>query len=516
MSHPESCRPPRERRDLSGKKSPAVPAATRQTPGFTATLSFRAGVPIAAGVLLALIPAPAGLEPHAWHYFAVFVAVILAVITEPVPSAAVGLMGVTFVGVTQLVFTPAQLASPSFRAPSEAIKWALSGFANSTVWLIFGAFVFAMGYEKTGLGRRVALVLVKTLGGRTLGLGYAIAFTDLLLAPFTPSNTARSAGTLFPVLRSIPELYGSRPGESPRRIGAYLMWVAFAATCVTSSMFVTALAPNPLALELMRKINGVDVTWMQWFRAFLPIGGPLLLALPLLVYWIFPPGVKTSVEVPAWAARELAAMGGVTRREGIMAGLVLVALALWIGGARFVDPTIVALVAIVLMLCTGVVTWDEILANTRAWNVLTWFATLVVLGDGLSKVGFAAWFGAHAAGWVEGFSPTVVLVLLVICFFVLHYLFASLTGHVTALMPVLLAAGAAVPGMPVRTLALLFAFSLGLMGVLTPYATGPAPVYYSCGFLTRREFWRLGLVFGAIFLVALLAIGVPTLLPTPP
>ena len=70
---------------------------------------------------------------------------------------------------------------------------------------------------------------------------------------------------------------------------------------------------------------------------------------------------------------------------------------------------------------------------------------------------------------------------------------------------------AAVPGMPVRTLALLLVFSLGIMGVLTPYATGPAPVYYGCGFITRRDFWRLGLIFGLIFLAALLLIGVPWL-----
>lgn len=470
----------------------------------------RAGIPLLAGLALALIPAPSGLATHAWLYFAVFVTVILGVITEPIPSAAVGFIGVTFIGVTQLVFTPAQLADPGFRAPAEAIKWALSGFANSTVWLIFGAFVFAMGYEQTGLGRRIALLLVRSLGGRTLGLGYAIAFTDLVLAPFTPSNTARSAGTIYPVLRSIPELYGSRPAESPRKIGAYLMWVAFAATCVNSSMFVTALAPNPLALELVKKATGIEISWMQWFLAFLPIGVPLLLTLPLVVYWIFPPEIRASAEVPAWAARELAAMGGVTRREAVMAGLVTIALALWIGGARFVDPTTVALVAISLMLICGVVSWDDVLGNKRAWNVLAWFATLVVLGDGLSKVGFAAWFGQHAAVWLGGFSPTVVMLALVAFFFLVHYMFASLTGHLTALMPVLLAAGAAVPGMPVRTLSLLLAFSLGLMGVLTPYATGPAPVYYSCGFLSRREFWLLGLVFGLIFLTALLAIGVAT------
>ena len=169
------------------------------------TRSLRVALPLVVGLAIALLPAPAGLEPHAWQYFAVFVSVILALITEPIPAAGVGLIGVTLIAVSGLAFTPAQLANPTFRVPAEAIKWALAGFANSTVWLIFGAFVFAMGYEKTGLGRRIALILVRWLGGRTLGLGYAIALSDLLLAPFTPSNTARSAGTIFPVIRNIPE-----------------------------------------------------------------------------------------------------------------------------------------------------------------------------------------------------------------------------------------------------------------------------------------------------------------------
>ena len=471
----------------------------------------RAAIPLLAGAAIALCPAPHGLAPNAWYYFAVFVAVVLGVITEPIPGAAVGLLGVTIVAALGLVFTPDQLAAPTFRAAPEAIKWALSGFSNATVWLIFGAFMFAMGYERTGLGRRIALVLVRQLGGRTLGLGYAIALSDVVLAPFTPSNTARSAGTIFPVLRNIPELYGSRPGESPRRIGAYLMWVAFATTCVTSSMFITALAPNPYALELIRKATGLEISWTQWFLGFLPIGAPLVLTLPLLAYWIYPPEIKKSAEVPAWAARELVAMGPVTRREITMAVLVLLALGLWIGGARFIDPTTVALAAISLMIVGGVVSWEDVLANKAAWNVLAWFGTLVVLGDGLSKVGLAAWFGAHASAWLSSYAPGVVMVLLVVFFFLVHYLFASLTGHVAALMPVLLAAGVALPGMPVRPLSPLLAYSLGLMGVLTPYATGPAPVYYGCGFIPRRDFWRLGMIFGLIYLAALLLVGVPTL-----
>ncbi len=481
------------------------------TSGKVAPLVWRAGIPLGVAALIALSPAPAGLAANAWYYFAIFAGVILALITEPLPSAAVGLIGVTLIAALGFPFSAAQKIDPSFRLPAEAIKWALAGFANSVVWLIFGAFVFAMGYEKTGLGRRIALGLVRRLGGRTLVLGYAIMLADLVLAPFTPSNSARSAGTIFPVVRGIPPLYASLPGESARKIGAYLMWTAFAATCVTSSMFVTAVAPNLLALELVKKATGIEVTWVQWFTSFLPIGAPLLLALPWLIYKIYPPEIRRSAEVPQWAAQELARLGTISRRELTMAALVVVALGLWIFGGNVIDAALVALVAVSLMIVCRVVSWDDILNHAAAWNTLVWFATMINLADGLNKTGFITWFGQHAAALLAGHSPLLVLVALVAFFYLVHYMFAGLTAHTTAVLPVMLAAGAAVPGMPVRTLALLLVFSLGIMGVLTPYATGPAPIYYGCGYITRRDFWRLGLIFGLIFLAALLLIGVPTL-----
>ena len=241
------------------------------------------------------------------------------------------------------------------------------------------------------------------------------------------------------------------------------------------------------------------------------MGGPLLLGLPLMVYWIHPPEIRANADVPLWAARELESMGRMSSREWMMASLVVMALGLWIFGGRVVDPTTVALLGISLMLICQVVTWDDILANRSAWNVLAWFATLVVLADGLNKVGFIGWFGTHAADMLAGFSPTVVMVALVGLFFGIHYMFASLTAHTTAVFPVVFAAGMAVPDLPVRTFALLLGYSLGIMGVLTPYATGPAPVYYNSAYFSRRDFWLLGLIFGVIFLGTLLLIGVPTL-----
>ncbi len=466
------------------------------------SLIWKSVLPLLLGVVIALFPAPQGLSLTAWYYFAIFAAVILALILEPMPAAAIGFIGVFLVATLGL-------AGPK---PSDSIRWALSGFSNTTVWLIFGAFMFALGYEKTGLGRRIALVLVEFLGKRTLGLGYAVAFSDLILAPFTPSNTARSAGTIFPIIRNIPGLYGSAPGETSRKIGAYIMWTAFATTCVTSSMFITALAPNLLALELVNKTAKISISWTEWFLGFLPVGIILFSVLPYLIYKIYPPEIKASTEVQAWATGELGKMGKFTRKELVMALLAILALTLWIFGGKIVDATTAAGVVISLMVITGIVTWDDILSNKAAWNVLVWFATLVAMADGLNKVGFVTWFAKSASALLTGMSPIVIMVCLVAIFFLVHYMFASITAHVTAVLPVMLAAGALVPGIPVKVFALLLCYSLGIMGIISPYATGPGPVYFGSGYVNRKDFWTLGLIFGLIFLAVLLAVGTPYLL----
>jgi L-tartrate/succinate antiporter len=174
----------------------------------------------------------------------------------------------------------------------------------------------------------------------------------------------------------------------------------------------------------------------------------------------------------------------------------------------------VALGAISLMVVLSVVSWDDIVANRTGWNVLVSFATMLTMAEGLAKTGVIDWIGRTVAGVLAGHAPLTVMALLVVLFFVVHYMFASLTAHATALLPVMLATGIAVPGMPVRTFTMLMVFSLGLMGVLTPYATGPAPVYFGSGYLPRGDFWRLGLIFGVIFLGTLLGLGLPSLLIT--
>ncbi|MBL8702038.1 MAG: DASS family sodium-coupled anion symporter [Alphaproteobacteria bacterium] len=466
-------------------------------------------------LLLASLPVPADLAPHAWCFFALFVGVVLALILEPLPSAAVGLIGVTLAALLSpwVLFSPAELARPGFRAPDAAVTWALGGFANGTVWLVFTAFVFAIGYDKTGLGRRIALRLVQAMGHGSLRLGYAVMLADLALAPFTPSNTARSAGTIFPIIRAVPPLYGSLPNDrSARRLGSYVMWTAFASSCVTSSLFLTALSPNLLAVAMIAATLGIEIGWGDWFLAAAPFCVPLLALLPLLAHALVRPTVRRSPEVVRWATSELAAMGGLSWREALLGVLVGIAILSWIFAGAFVNATVAALLVLALMLATGLVSWADVVGSRDAWDTLTRLATLMTLADGLNRTGFVAWFAAGLAGWIGDVPPVWGVVGLVGTYFASHYMFATTTAHTTAMLPVMLATLAGMPALPQGPTAMLLALSAGLMGVITPYATGPAPVYAGCGYISTGAFWRLGAVFGLLYLGSLLALGAPLLL----
>jgi L-tartrate/succinate antiporter len=455
-------------------------------------------LPLIVLALLWFVPAPEGLSQNAWHFLAVFLAVVVGLIIEPVPAALVGFTGISFVAVVGLIGNA-----------KESITWALSGFSNSVIWLIFAAFMFALGYKKTGLGKRVSLIMIKYMGKSSLGLGYAVAFSDLVLAPFMPSNTARSGGSVYPVAINLPHIFDSYPDKDPRKLGAYISWVAIATTCVTSSMFLTALAPNLLAVDLIAKSSGHAITWGEWAGVMLPLMIPLFLLTPWLTYVVYPPTQKTSPEAPAWAAEELKTLGAITFKEYLMAGLATVALFLWIFNKEFgVDSTTVAISIVSIMVLTNVITWDDLISNKAAFNVLIWFASLVAMASGLQKVGILKWIGDNTQTMLSGMTPITLMLSLIILFFLLHYFFASVTAHVTALIPIfmtiainLLAPEQVVP------FTIILAGSLGVMGIITPYATGPSPIWYGAGYISQAKWWGLGAIFGALYL-AVIIVGV--------
>lgn len=457
---------------------------------------IKMALPILVLVIVWFMPVPQGLNANAWHFMAVFLAVIVGLILEPVPAALVGLVGVCVAALLGLVG----------KTPAANVKWALSGFSNSIIWLIFAAFMFAMGYQKTGLGKRISLMMIKYMGKSSLGLGYAVAFADLVLAPFMPSNTARGGGTIYPIAINIPIIFNSTPENEPRKMGAYITWVAMAATCVTSSMFLTALAPNLLALDLIAKGANISIEWGAWAKIMVPLLLPLFLVTPLMVYLIYPPTQKKSPEAPAWAAEELKKMGPISFKEILMAIFAFLALVMWIFGKELkIDGTTAAIVVVALMVLSNIVTWEDVTGNKAAWNILVWFSTLVAMASGLKDVGVLGWIGKGTESYLAGLSPTMLMISMIVLFFLLHYFFASLTAHTTALMPIFIViAVKLIAPEQLPTFMILLSSAIGLMGIITPYGTGPSPIWYGAGYISQGTWWALGAVFAAIYMAVLL------------
>ncbi|WP_251517417.1 MULTISPECIES: anion permease [Staphylococcus] len=450
-------------------------------------------VPIVVGIILWLLTPirPAGLDVTAWHMFAIFVATIIGCITQPLPIGAVAMIGFSLTVLTGTVKTDT----------------AMAGFGNSSIWLIAMAFFISRGFVKTGLGRRIALQFVKLFGKKTLGLGYALLGVDLILAPATPSNTARAGGIMFPIINALSRSFGSKPEDgTERKMGAFLIFTEFQGNMITAAMFLTAMAGNPLAQSLA-KDQGVNITWMNWFLVALVPGIISLILVPFIIYKIYPPEIKSTPNAKSWAQGELDEMGKMHKNEKFMIGIFLIALILWIlGSVIHIDATLTAFIALSLLLITGVLTWNDVLKETGAWNTLIWFSILVMMANQLNKLGFIPWLSKAISSNLGGLSWPLVLIILVLFYFYSHYLFASSTAHVSAMYSALIGVAIATGAPPLYS-ALMLGFFGNLMASTTHYSSGPAPILYSAGYVSQNRWWTMNAILAIFYLIVWFGIG---------
>ncbi len=446
---------------------------------------------VAVGVIIWFMPIPTGIDHKAWQLFAIFVSTILGLILQPLPMGAIVLIGMTTTTLTDTL----------------SIGDALNGFSNGTVWLIFVAFMFARAFAKTGLGRRVAYWFIRAFGHKTLGLAYALAASDLVLAPGIPSGAARTGGVLFPIVRSLSSAFGSEPGESAGKIGRFIHLTTYQAHGINCAMFLTAMAANPMIVELAKKTANVELTWGTWALAAIVPGLLSLLVVTYVIYLIDRPEIRETPQAAQIAREELARMGAVTRDEKVVLCTFALALLLWMTGSMtHIEATVVALLGLGLMLLFGTITWDDVLGERTGWDTLIWFGGLVGMATMLSKLGMFKWFAATVSTEVTGMAWLPALIAIVLIYNYSGYLFASLTAHTVALYVPMLTVAVAV-GAPPLFAALLLAFFSSLCVSLTHYAGGPAPVYFGSGYVTLKRWWAIGFLVSVINIVIWLGIG---------
>lgn len=465
-------------------------------------------LPVVIGAILWLLTPvrPGGLSVQAWEMFAIFVATIVGCITKPLPIGGTTLIGLI---VTVLVgLAPVQNeVNPKTGAVNAGI---LSAFSNSASWLIAMAFIIAYGISKTGLGNRIAYWMIRRFGKRSIGIAYAITGLEIVLGALIPSNSARTGGVVWPVTESISKDYDSLPNDpSRKKIGAFLSFIAFHANVISTALFITGAAPNMVASQMAVQ-KGYTMSWISWFTAAIVPALIATIVIPLIIYKIFPPEIKETPDAKNWADEHLAEMGPVSKPEKIMSVIFLLAIILWVLSGIFkipqLDSTFVAFLAVGLLLITGVLTMQDALKQTGAWNILIWLSILVFMAGKLISFGFIDWFSKTIQTGLHGISWEIVLAVLVILMFYTHYFFASGTAHMTALYLPFLSVAVAT-GAPLALSAMLLAFTGAINASTTHYANGPASILATTGYIKQGEWWKFNFILGLVYLLIFGVIG---------
>lgn len=452
---------------------------------------------IALGFFIFLLPRPEGLGAEPWRVFAVFMGVVAGFVLRPLGMAPTVLLALL------------ALAVPGTVDYKELIR---NGYGHSTVWLVVAAFLIADAVEKTGLGRRLALLLMRLLGRTVMGLGYAIAASELILAPFIPSNTARGGGVISPIVIGLAESLGSKPGETSRLAGSYLVQVGGHANLVASAMFLTAMAGNTLIPSQVKGHLGIDFDYGAWVKGSIVPGLLSLALVPFVVRILEPPVVRDVSRVRARVGDELRALGPWKREEVSLVLLLLALLVLWTLGGHLepyglhLGTTTVALLGVVAVVVMRIRSWQEVASTWRAWDALIWVGGFVAIAEALKSSGLTFWFADRIEGSLSGWGTIGSVVLLAVVYFFSMYFFSQLTAHIAALAGAFFIVAAHVDSPPFLAAALIAYFSC-LCGAMTPWSSGPVIVYFQHGYVSVGRWMRNGLCMAILHLAIWLTIG---------
>ncbi len=439
---------------------------------------FRRLLVLAIGMLLWHSSIPWGIEPKAWQLFVLFISAIFAVLIDAFSIFVASLLAMTLAVLAQVLDT----------------NKAFSGFSEGFMLLILSSFLISNGVVKSGLGKRLALILIRRFGHSTLRLGYCIIATDALIGPGIPSNTARS-GVLYPIVRSLALDTGSQPEEGSRKsTGSFLMMTAITSLALSSSLWLTAMAANPISAGFGAQY-GVNMDFAHWI---LVSSVPTILAMiiiPYILYQTFPPTLKETPEAPEAAAEALKQMGPLSLKERSMGLIFIVMVIFWaLANALNLNLAIITFLGLAAMIIFEVISLKELQAEGgEALITFLWFAIMYVLSSTLNELGFMKVIGEKISGQLTGLSWPVVFIVLITMYVFIHYLFVSQTAHLLALFGVFLEVGNNAQ-VPVVLMVYMLAFATNFFSGLTPQASSANVLFCGSGYLTQQEVYKQGLI----------------------
>ncbi len=445
-------------------------------------------------------------DKGAWHIkvaMAMVVFVVFCFLTECIP-----LPGVAFCIGLILVFT-----GVTSRKAVAMLYW------SDACWFIMGSLMFAAAFVKTGVDKRVCLMIFKKLvvpNVRWITLIFFIIISPLasfisdhaLAAMFLPIGILLYQNSLTRDIPEDPEL-------------AKMLMISIAMACNIGGFGApSGGARNVIMMTYLDDMFGFDIGYFQWVSYAMPFVIAMIPVGWLVTNWRFKPRITSLAPAMEQLKDEIARMGGWNRKQVIALIIFLIMLYGWFTEKIFYNmglyPVrlgigVIAIAGAVAYLLTGIVNWRDYQEKVD-WGVIWLYAGAIIFGRTLDETGAAYWMARTCLEALAPLGMNEGLPLLLVN----NGLTALLTNLMAdgpaaaAVGPISLnMAGLVHPGttfLPFIAMSTAAASSFAYCLVI---GTPPNAIVYASGFLEPKDYLRVGLIMWVaanIMLVALTAV----------
>jgi len=495
---------------------PARRSATRWLRyGILASTLAVAGALVAGPVWVKPIHAATGLpfdqlENHAnLQYAEQYVSAVasqraLAIFVICVALWSTNLIALSSTGLLAVALLPILGVTP----PSQSFAY----FGNSAVFFIIGVFVMAAAMIRTGLSKRLTLMLLQRFDRRPRLLVAGVVCSAAFLALWMPEHAV--AAMMFPIVLEVAETLRLEPGRSgyARMLFMGLAWGAIIGGVGT---FLGG-ARAPLALELLRESYLDDqgraayqVSFLGWMKASMPLVIILTGIAVLILLRLVRCEITTITPATRMLNERVAELGPMSSRERRLALVGAATIVGWIVLGHRVDLAIIAVLGAVAVSVLRIAGWRELQEYVN-WGVVVMYGGAIAIGSAMKDTHAMLWL---AQGLLPGGNVNPILLLLAMAALAMVVTEAiSNAAAVAVLLPVGYAlCGQAEPA--IHPLAMTYAVTIpaGLAFAL-PISSPPNAICYASGYYSMAEMRRLGI---PLNLVALLVFALVMLLYWP-
>jgi anion transporter len=441
-----------------------------------------------------LLPPADGLPVAGQRMLAILVFSVIVWMTDTISypvSAAVIMALMAFV----LGVSPDPANTKVLMGTTKALTIALGGFSNTALALVGGALFIAAAMMKTGLDKRIALLVLSKIGAKTNRVLAGVILVGFILSFFVPSTTAR-VSCLVPIVMGIIVAFGV---EKKSKFAGVMMIATAQADSIWNVGIKTAAAQNMVALGFIEKQLGVTITWMDWFIAALPFAVLMSVALYYVLLKVMPPETDEIAGGDAVVAKALADLGPMTMNEKKMLCFSFVLLFFW-ATEKVLHPfdtssTTIAAIAIMLLPGVGVMSWKEAQPNIP-WGTLILFGVGISLGTAILSTNAAAWIAkvVVATFGLQTLPALIIMAILSAFLIIIHLGFASATALASAMIPIIISILQSVktPGINVVGMTMILQYVVSF-GFILPVNAPQNMVAYGTDTFEVRDFIKTGI-----------------------